>query len=71
MGEFLHANFGLPDGGLYSNIIASALLGVIGFVYGRTFERRSEQRHEDLKKHVSEEHENLKKHIIKVDKGDI
>lgn len=63
--EFLRNNFSLPDGGLYSNIIASVLLGAVGFVYGRAFERKAEARHNDLKKHISEKHEDLKQHLVK------
>lgn len=51
--EFLRNNIGLPDGGLYSNLIASLLLGVAGFVYGRPFEKRSIDRHNEMKDHVS------------------
>jgi len=46
--QFLNQNFGYPSGGLYSNIIASALLGAAGFVYGRAFERRSIDRHKEM-----------------------
>lgn len=62
--EFLRSNFGLPDGGLYSNIIASALLGGLGFLYGRAFERKAEERHNDMKLHINQKHEELKEHII-------
>lgn len=57
--EFLHNNFSLPDGGLYSNLIASALLGLGGFVYGRAFERKAEARHNELKHHIKRVHEHL------------
>lgn len=63
--EFLRNNFGLPLGALYSNIIASALLGLLGFLYGRAFERRAQERHNDLKQHISRKHEELKKQVIK------
>jgi len=63
--EFFRNNFGLPDGGLYSNLIASAMLGIGGFLYGRTFERRAEARHNDLKQHISRKHEELKEHITR------
>jgi len=56
MFEFLHQNFGLPDGGLYSNLIASAILGAGGFLYGRAFEKRAIMRHEALKEHITRTH---------------
>jgi hypothetical protein len=46
--QFLSQNFGYPLGGLYSNLIASAILGAAGFVYGRAFEKRSIYRHREL-----------------------
>ncbi len=57
--EFLRTNFGLPHGGLYSNLIASGLLGAAGFIYGRAFERRAINRHEELKDHMRKIHRKL------------
>ncbi len=57
--EFLHQNFGLPDGGLYSNLIASLILGVSGFFYGRAFEKRSIKRHNEIKSHIKRIHKHL------------
>jgi hypothetical protein len=58
--QFLTQNFGLPDGGLYSNLIASAILGGGAFLYGRAFERRAEanneRRHRELKAHITATH---------------
>lgn len=61
---FLLQNFGLPLGGLYSNLIASALLGGAAFLYGRAFEKRSEKR-------AQKRHQELKQHIIEVHKGKV
>lgn len=57
--EFLHQNFSLPDGGLYSNVIASILLGIAGFFYGKAYERRAAKRHTQLMKHVGKIHHHL------------
>ena len=53
---FLNQNFGYPYGGLYSNLIASALLGILGFLWGRAFERRTEANHERRHKEVLAAH---------------
>lgn len=65
--EFLHQNFGYPDGGLYANLIASALLGILGFIWGRAFERRAEENHERRHQEVLDMHS--KTHEILKDKS--
>lgn len=57
--EFLTNNFGLPDGGLYSNLIASAILGGAGFVYGRAFEKRAIDRHQEQMSQKSIHHQEM------------
>ena len=61
--NFLTQNFGLPSGGLYSNLIASALLGTGAFIYGRAFEKRAEKRDDKMKDHISAEHDKSRKHL--------
>lgn len=61
--QFLNQNFGYPLGGLYSNLIASGILGVCGFVYGRAFEKRSEANHERRHREVLASHEAIKNKI--------
>jgi len=46
--QFLNQNFGYPNGNLWSNIIASVLLGILGFLWGRAFEKRSMDRHNEI-----------------------
>ena len=58
--QFINQNFGYPNGGLYSNLIASAILGLVGFIYGRTFEKRSIKRHEEVLEAHRKTHEILK-----------
>lgn len=71
--DFLSNNFGLPDGNLYSNLIASALLGGVGFIYGRSFERREIDRHteqlaqkDDHQNKVMDEFDKLHSHIDQI-----
>jgi hypothetical protein len=66
IGQFFTGLFSLPAGSIYSNLIASALLGVGGFVYGRAFERRAIQRHKDQILHRSALHAELVDHIGKI-----
>lgn len=57
MFHFITDLFTLPDGTIWSNLIASALLALGGFLYGRAFERRTEanheRRHRELKEHLN------------------
>lgn len=54
---------------LWPNIAASILLGVVGFLYGRAFERRARIRHEDVKAHITMEHLRSRDHLEKLTKG--
>ena len=72
--QFVGSNFGV-NGGLWSNIIASILLGVLAFLWGRAFERREithrerlhheamalhKQHHKEMMAHVGKIHKHLK-----------
>lgn len=54
--RFLVDLFSLPAGSIWSNIISSVLLGIVGFIYGRAFEKRAEKRHQELKDHITKTH---------------
>lgn len=64
MNDFIHhyllMDFYTP---IWPNIAASALLGGVGFLYGRAFERRAIQRHKDMKQHITLEHLRSREHL--------
>lgn len=51
--------FGWPSGAVWSNIIASVIWGAGGFMIGKSFERRSIKRHQELLHHVKKIHRRL------------
>lgn len=54
--DFINANFGWT-GGLYSNLIASALLGTGAFFWGKAFEQRAIGRHNQQLEQKRRHHE--------------
>jgi len=59
--EFLVQNFGYPYGGLYSNLIASAILAGLGYLWGRRAESNHERRHQEALEMHRKTHELLDK----------
>lgn len=59
--EFLVQNFGYPYGGLYSNLIASAILAGLGYLWGRKTEKNHERRHQETLEAHRKTHELLDK----------
>lgn len=50
---------------VWPNWFAGAVVGFLAWIWGRAFEKRQIERHEDLKAHVSKEHEKSRKHLEK------
>lgn len=66
--NFWQLTFHFPDGGIYSNLVASILWTtpsfIIGFIVGhRKLVRHLNHHHEALKAHISAEHEKSRKHL--------
>lgn len=64
--EFLIQNFGYPYGGLYSDLIASAILAGLGYLWGRKTEKNHERRHQEALEAHRKTHELLKNGKIEV-----
>ena len=65
------------SGNVWGNMVAWVICGVIAVLWGRRKfikwnrkrERVDQERHEDMKRHITKKHEELKAHITKVHNG--
>ena len=64
----LHLFFHWPDGGVYSNIVASVIWTTPSFFLGmyvshRKLKKHINAKHEDLKAHITSEHAASREHL--------